>query len=108
MTLVDVVKSLWKAFYQKRFFPFIPQLMWTGISIAYYSGILALLISDTIIDETLKQKNSILALIPLGLGEIFGCFYIGFIVDKYGSRVASVANIINCFVMTLITLIYCI
>ena len=47
-------------------------------------------------------------MIPLGIGEIFGCFYIGFIVDKYGSRVATLANIFNCFIMTAVTLVYCV
>ncbi len=109
MPLRQVCISLWECFYDKRFFAFIPQLCWTGISISFYSGILTQLISDTIDgDVNVKYQNSILAMIPLGIGEIFGCFYIGFIVDKYGSRVATLANIFNCFIMTAVTLVYCV
>jgi len=41
-----------------------------------------------------------------GFGEILGCFYIGFIVDRYGSKVATVFNIINVILMTMFTMLY--
>jgi len=34
-----------------------------------------------------------LAMVLFGLGEILGCFYIGIIVDRYGSKVAIFHNI---------------
>lgn len=48
------------------------------------------------------------AMILFGVGEIFGCFFIGFIVDKLGSKVASVCLIVIMILMTATTLIYCI
>lgn len=48
-----------------------------------------------------------LAMIMFGIGEILGCFSIGAIVDKYGSKIAGLANIIIMITMTLITIIYC-
>jgi predicted MFS family arabinose efflux permease len=41
-----------------------------------------------------------------GLGEILGCFCIGYIVDKYGSRAAAVANMIIMVIMTSLTLAF--
>lgn len=32
-------------------------------------------------------------MVAFGAGEILGCFFIGYIVDKYGSKTASVVNI---------------
>jgi predicted MFS family arabinose efflux permease len=49
-----------------------------------------------------------LAMILFGVGEILGCFFIGFIVDKYGSKVAGVMNIIIMSLMTIVTVIYCV
>jgi predicted MFS family arabinose efflux permease len=37
-------------------------------------------------------------MILFGVGEILGCFFIGWIVDKFGSQRATV---VNCFIMTL-------
>jgi predicted MFS family arabinose efflux permease len=45
-------------------------------------------------------------MVLFGLGEILGCFSIGFVVDKYGSKVAAFTNVIIMTVMTLVTLIY--
>ncbi len=45
-------------------------------------------------------------MILFGVGEILGCFYIGFVVDRYGSKVAAYANILNVVLMTIVTLVY--
>lgn len=45
-------------------------------------------------------------MIAFGVGEILGCFFIGFVVDKFGSRKASLVNVGICAIMTLLTLIY--
>ena len=45
-----------------------------------------------------------MAMVVFGIGEIIGCFLIGYIVDKYGSRVASFMNtalILSAIVTTL-------
>ena len=34
-----------------------------------------------------------LAMVCFGFGEIIGCFFIGWIVDKYGSKLAVVCNL---------------
>lgn len=47
-----------------------------------------------------------LAMVLFGVGEILGCFFIGHIVDKYGSRVATVFNIIIMLIMGALTILY--
>ncbi|CDW81164.1 major facilitator superfamily protein [Stylonychia lemnae] len=108
-SLKDNIKSLWGLVTQKRFRLFIPQLCWSGVSIAFYSGNLVELMALTVDDdEQVKFKKSMLAMIAFGAGEVLGCFFIGFFVDKFGSKVASVVNIILVILMTLSTLGYCI
>lgn len=59
-------------------------------------------------DDQLKFKHSMLAMVLFGIGEILGCFVIGFVVDRFGSRTASVVNIVIMITMTLVTLVYCV
>ena len=45
-------------------------------------------------------------MIMFGLGEILGCFFIGKIVDKFGSKKAAYANIVIMVLMVIITVVY--
>ena len=67
------------------------------------------LIQNTI-DDTPEAKfeKSSYAMILFGLGEVFGCFFIGFIVDRFGSKKAGIANIVIVTIMAGITVLYCI
>lgn len=47
-----------------------------------------------------------LAMVLLGVGEILGCFFIGFIVDKLGSRTAIVCNLFCILLMIASTIVY--
>ena len=47
-----------------------------------------------------------MAMIGFGVGEILGCFFIGFVVDKFGSRKAAWVNVIICGLMTAVTLVF--
>lgn len=42
----------------------------------------------------------------LGVGEIFGCFFIGWIVDRFGSYAATKVNIVIMFVMSAVTVVF--
>jgi predicted MFS family arabinose efflux permease len=86
----------------------IPQLLWTGVSIAYFSGIFVKMMSDSMsmYDAKYQYKWSMLAMVVFGLGEILGCFFTGYIVDKFGSKVASILNVCIVVVMTLVTLAF--
>jgi predicted MFS family arabinose efflux permease len=43
-----------------------------------------------------------------GIGELLGCFFIGYVVDKYGSRPAIYVNLAIMLTMGVVTMIYCI
>jgi MFS family permease len=108
-SLVQVASSMWSMFATKRFLIFAPQLFWTGISIAYFSGNLVEMMTRTIegtVEEQFAKSNY--AMIFFGLGEVFGCFFIGYIVDKYGSKPAGYVNILIMALMGIVTLIYAI
>jgi len=93
----------------RRFWFFIPQLFWTGVSISFFSGNLVEIMAATIEgDDQTKFMKAIYPMILFGVGEILGCFFIGFIVDKYGSRPAAFCNIIIMLLMTGATSAYCI
>lgn len=91
----------------KRFLLFAPQLFWTGVSISFFSGNLVNLMARTIDgDDQYKFKLSMYPMILFGLGEVLGCFFIGVIVDKYGSKIAASCNILIMFLMTAVTFTY--
>ena len=78
----------------------LPQIFWTGISLAVYSGLLTPIIFNTMPDEddNVKFQKSMFAMTALGIGEILGGIYTGFLIDKYGNKVATYSNIVTVFV----------
>jgi hypothetical protein len=53
--------------------------MWTGISIAAYAGLLVPIMSRTIPgdDDSEKFKQSMLAMVAFGVGEMVGGLFVG-------------------------------
>ena len=45
-------------------------------------------------------------MVLFGVGEVFGCFFIGFIVDKLGSKIAALVNVFIIIVMVVVTVVY--
>jgi MFS family permease len=86
----------------------IPQLFWTGISIAYYSGNLVEMMTGTLQDESDPEqfKYSMLAMVGFGVGEILGGFLIGYIVDKFGTKMAILMNLVLIVIMFAITIAF--
>jgi MFS family permease len=98
---------MWHLTCNRRFLWLIPQLAWTGISIAYYSGNLVEMMTGTINgDNNYQFKWSMLAMVGFGFGEIFGGFFIGYIVDRYGSKIAIMYNLLIILVMFGITMAF--
>ena len=74
----------------------LPVCAWSGISIAFYSGVLVSILSHQQHgDHHSQYKESMFAMVALGIGQILGSFYTGFIVDKCGSRIAAQQNCLN-------------
>lgn len=91
MTVMQRTASIWRMAINKRMLVFLPQLLWTGVSIAYYSGILVSVISDSVVGatESEQQYKSVLCMIAFGCGEVLGCFFIGNIIDRYSGKIAT-------------------
>jgi MFS family permease len=67
----------------------LPQLAWTGISIAYYAGLLVTIISmsmDSSYSSADQYKYSLLSMSALGIGEMTGGLLIGRITDRFSSK----------------------
>jgi hypothetical protein len=47
-----------------------------------------------------------LAMVGFGFGEIFGSFFIGYIVDRYGSKIAIMCNLVIILLMFGITMAF--
>lgn len=45
-------------------------------------------------------------MVLFGVGEILGCFFIGYIVDKKGSKVATIFNVVIIILMGGVTIAY--
>ncbi len=75
----------------------LPQIFWTGISIAYWSGLAATIIVRTIPDKSDSDQlvASLLALSVLGAGEMVGSLVMAQVVDRMSSRAGVIFNVIN-------------
>lgn len=99
---------MWILVKSYRFRFLIPQLMWSGISIAYYSGNLVEMMSGAYggDDNALQFKWSMLAMVGFGFGEILGGFVVGYIVDRFGTKMAILWDLLVMVIMFIITLIF--
>ena len=81
-------------------------MFWTGISIAYWSGLIATIVARTIPDKSENDQlvASLYGLSVLGLGEMIGSLLMGFVVDKIGSRVGCIFNMVNLIIVLVISL----
>jgi len=97
---------MWALTCDRRFMILIPQLLWTGVSIAYYSGNLGEMMTGSLQNYSDQDQFfwSNLAMVGFGLGEIFGGFFIGWVVDRFGSKVAILCNLAIILAMFGITL----
>lgn len=66
--------------------------------------ILILQLKDrTDLSDKQKTSYSLFAMVNFGVGEIIGGLMMGFFIDKFGSKCASVKNIVLVLVMVVIT-----
>jgi hypothetical protein len=74
----DIMK-VWEMTWTKRMRWFLPQLLWIGISIAIYSGLLVPIISLSLegLDNNQQFEKSMMAMVAFGFGEIVGGLVIG-------------------------------
>ena len=74
----------------------LPQIFWTGISIAYWSGLVAIIIVRTIPDKDSSEQliQSLFALSVLGAGEMVGSLIMAQIVDRVSNKAGAITNVI--------------
>ena len=76
---------------------FLPQTIWTGISLSFLSGILVMMIAGTVKNEPDPNKinqKAIFAMVALGVGELIGGQIIGQVVDRWGSKKACLVKVL--------------
>ncbi|CDW71070.1 major facilitator superfamily protein [Stylonychia lemnae] len=102
--------SILKFMVSPRMRYFILEIGWTGFSISYFSGMLVLIMTDSMgadESESLKSyEKALFAMVALGVGEVVGSQLVGQIVDKVNSKVAVIFNLVVLVLMLIVTFIY--
>ena len=89
----------------KRMLFLAPEILWSGMSLAIFTGLLVLTISESVKgNENDKMMKSMLAMVSLGFGEIVGSLSIGQVIDRAGNKLTSVITLILIIVQTVFTL----
>jgi hypothetical protein len=89
----------------------LPICIWTGISIAYYDGCLVEMMSLSLPSDSEDQKKisyeyCMLAMVFMGVGEVLGSFSIGYIIDKFGNKLACLIDGFIVVIMFVVTIIF--
>lgn len=73
------VRSTIQLIVDKRMLYIAPQILWSGISLAIFTGLLPTMLSDSVKtkDTNEKMMKSMMAMVSLGFGEIVGSIGIG-------------------------------
>jgi len=76
---MEEVREVARLIVSKRMRWLLPQVFWTGISLALYTGILVPMITATIPgdDDQDKFEKSMFCMVALGVGEMLGGLFIG-------------------------------
>lgn len=99
-TFKEDVKDTVRIMFSKRMAFMMPQIIWSGTSIAYWSGLLtpintlALKTQYPDIKEKRYLSESLFAMMFLGIGQAISGLIMGFIIDLFNSRRACIANVI--------------
>jgi predicted MFS family arabinose efflux permease len=89
----------------KRMLFLAPEILWSGMSLAIFTGLLVLTISESVKgNDNDKMMKSMLAMVSLGFGEIVGSLSIGQVIDRAGNKTTSVITLMLIIVQTVLTL----
>jgi uncharacterized membrane protein YcfT len=97
---MDDVTVTFKLLISKRMRPIIPQMLWTGASVAYWSGLLTPINSkflhhdDPSMHEYEILEKCQLALAFFGIGSSFSAICMGRIIDQTSSKKAILVNML--------------
>ena len=81
------------------------QLLYSGTSIAFWSGmlipIMVLQLRDhTDLSDKEKEQYALFGMVCFGFGEVAGGIGMGMVIDMYGSRVGAIKNVAIALAMT--------
>ncbi len=57
-------------------------------------------------EENLKFQDSMMAMMSLGVGEVLGGIIMGWVVDKFGTKLSCFVNIVNIFLASTLVIFY--
>jgi MFS family permease len=107
-TCMQEIKEIAHLCVDKRMRWLLPEIFWTGISMSVYSGLLIPIIFSTLPDDdqNVQFQKAMFSMTSLGIGEILGGIYTGYIIDKFGNKVATYSNILTVIIQTVFALSY--
>ena len=72
-------------------------MCWTGICAAVKTGLLIPIIDNSVVGatENVRLEKSVFAFVPLGIGEILGSLFIGYVIDHQGNRPAVTCTVVS-------------
>jgi predicted MFS family arabinose efflux permease len=78
----------------KKMVQFLPQIIWTGISISYSSGLMTTIITLPVshLPESALFKISMDTMVFFGIGALIGTIGVGQVVDRFGNKPAIFIN----------------
>ncbi len=82
----------------------LPEIVWAGISLAIYTGLLVTIISKTVEGTGEELMRSMYAMICLGIGEIVGSFVVGQVIDRKGNKVTTYLTVALILLQTILML----
>eukprot|EP00347_Sterkiella_histriomuscorum_P023914 403332950 len=102
------VRSVLRMLCSNKMLSLVPYIVWTGISLSIYTGLLIPIIVSTIPNDSENQQmmKSLFSMVSLGLGEIVGGFFIGQVIDKMGNKSASIINMVCVAIQTLVVILF--
>lgn len=112
-TLFQNIGAIIKLGISKRCMMLWPIAFWTGISIAYFDGVLVRTMSislehgDVKLDDSEIYEKAMLGMVTFGFGELIGSFLLGYIIDRFGNKISAFSNFLVMIVMFVFTFVFC-
>ena len=111
LSFKEDVQATFRLLVSKRMAFMIPQIIWSGVSIAYWSGLLSPInaLSLRTMHPGIKEKKvlseSLYAMMFLGIGQAISGLIMGIIIDIFNSRRACIANVFVMFLTFIISVV---
>lgn len=104
-TLKEDMKSVVGMVFNQKMRLLLPLMLWTGVSMAVYTGLLVPMISSVITTDTknIQYMKAMLAMSAFGVGETTGGLFVGQIIDRIGSRLSTIVIVVLVMITIAVT-----